>query len=303
MRKQKLPVHVSRPILQILSDAVDIVMTSKLHQQRVRGGNPSLFWQQEPEKNENSRFGLGLRDTRMTSKLSAPDILKPQWARKVQVPLKKNTELHPLNLRENTSYLSEEWAETIDFYMVRSWHISLASLTSINVFMQARRFPVPRMITINILLCIDCFKCVSVNGRFPPCDDPFHNNHSLALIESPCMGGRKGRDGLFPATSCVKIAGVYDDTEETITVRGCALDSSTATTDTEIVRMSHCGRFYYNDSLKFATQLNEVTSPPEHRKSFRHTFAGYRSDPDLVRLRASVRLIRDQKLYMIFRNM
>ncbi|XP_068626025.1 uncharacterized protein [Battus philenor] len=94
---------------------------------------------------------------------------------------------------------------------------------------------------------IDCFKCVSFNGRFSACDDPFHNNHSLQMLESPCMGGRKGRDGLFPATSCIKIAGVFDDTGETITVRGCGLDSGTATTDTEIIRMSHCGRFYYND--------------------------------------------------------
>ncbi|XP_045457197.1 uncharacterized protein LOC123667285 [Melitaea cinxia] len=94
---------------------------------------------------------------------------------------------------------------------------------------------------------IDCFKCVSMNGHFSPCDDPFHNNHSLNMLESPCMGGRKGRDGLFPATSCIKIAGVFDDTGESITVRGCGLDSGTATTDTEIIRMSHCGRFYYND--------------------------------------------------------
>lgn len=53
------------------------------------------------------------------------------------------------------------------------------------------------------------------------------------------MGGRKGRDGLFPATSCIKIAGYFgnfysmfsknflktefmivDDNKETITVRG-----------------------------------------------------------------------------------
>ncbi|KAJ0169810.1 hypothetical protein K1T71_014416 [Dendrolimus kikuchii] len=93
---------------------------------------------------------------------------------------------------------------------------------------------------------IDCFKCVSMNGKFPACDDPFHNNHSLQMLESPCMGGRKGRDGLFPATSCIKVAGVFDDTGETITVRGCGLDSGTATTDTEIIRMSHCGRFYYD---------------------------------------------------------
>ncbi|CAH2267062.1 jg22354 [Pararge aegeria aegeria] len=59
---------------------------------------------------------------------------------------------------------------------------------------------------------IDCFKCVSMNGRSPQCDDPFHNNHSLNMLESPCMGGRKGRDGLFPATSCIKIAGVFGKT-------------------------------------------------------------------------------------------
>lgn len=30
-------------------------------------------------------------------------------------------------------------------------------------------------------------------------------------------------------------------------VRDCALDSGSLTTDTEIVRMSHCGRFYFED--------------------------------------------------------
>ncbi|KAF4531471.1 hypothetical protein B566_EDAN004242 [Ephemera danica] len=56
---------------------------------------------------------------------------------------------------------------------------------------------------------IDCFKCVSVAGSNPPCDDPFHNNYSTALLESPCMGGRKGRNGLFPATACIKLNGIY----------------------------------------------------------------------------------------------
>ena len=32
-----------------------------------------------------------------------------------------------------------------------------------------------------------------------------------------------------------------------MTVRGCALDSGTLTTDTEIIRMSHCGSFYFNE--------------------------------------------------------
>ena len=46
-------------------------------------------------------------------------------------------------------------------------------------------------------------------------------------------------------------------------VRGCALDSGTLTTDTEIIRMSHCGFFYFNERqdfklsfLEFPTKLN-----------------------------------------------
>lgn len=56
---------------------------------------------------------------------------------------------------------------------------------------------------------IDCFKCVSVNGGNPACEDPFHNNFTSDLLESPCLGGRKGRNGLFPATACLKLAGRY----------------------------------------------------------------------------------------------
>lgn len=94
---------------------------------------------------------------------------------------------------------------------------------------------------------IDCFKCISIDNDYPPCEDPFHNNYTLDIFESPCMGGRKGRDGLFPATSCIKITGIFDDNGQTVTIRGCALDSGTLTTDTELVRMSHCGGFYYDD--------------------------------------------------------
>ncbi|KZS18664.1 Uncharacterized protein APZ42_015204 [Daphnia magna] len=62
------------------------------------------------------------------------------------------------------------------------------------------------MTTVN---AIDCFKCVSVNGANPACEDPFHNNFTSDLLESPCLGGRKGRNGLFPATACLKLAGRY----------------------------------------------------------------------------------------------
>ncbi|XP_048509428.1 uncharacterized protein LOC105686001 isoform X2 [Athalia rosae] len=93
---------------------------------------------------------------------------------------------------------------------------------------------------------IDCFKCVSVGGNNKACDDPFHNNGSLGFLETPCHGGRKGRDGLFPATACIKIAGIYDESGVSLTVRSCALDSGTLTTDSEIIRMSHCGGFYFD---------------------------------------------------------
>lgn len=48
-----------------------------------------------------------------------------------------------------------------------------------------------------------------MNWDNPACDDPFHNNNTFDILESPCMGGRKGRNGLFPATSCIKIAGTF----------------------------------------------------------------------------------------------
>ena len=30
-------------------------------------------------------------------------------------------------------------------------------------------------------------------------------------MEHPCMGGRKGRDGLFPASDCIKVTGYYGE--------------------------------------------------------------------------------------------
>lgn len=56
---------------------------------------------------------------------------------------------------------------------------------------------------------------------------------------------------IFQSTLCllsdIHTHSYADDTGESITVRGCALDSGTLTTDTEIIRMSHCGKFYYDD--------------------------------------------------------
>ncbi|KAK2709250.1 uncharacterized protein LOC136027474 isoform X2 [Artemia franciscana] len=110
-----------------------------------------------------------------------------------------------------------------------TWKIFLTSLLLIGIC--------------SIASAIDCFKCVSINGDNPACEDPFHNNSTVGILESNCMGGKKGRDGLFPASSCLKLSGVYADTQETLIVRDCSMDSGTLTLDTELVRMSHCGSF------------------------------------------------------------
>jgi len=140
---------------------------------------------------------------------------------------------------------------------------------------------------------IDCFKCVSHNGSNGACDDPFHNNVSTAFLEAPCMGGRKGRDGLFPATSCIKIAGHFADTGESITVRGCALDSGTLTTDTELIRMSHCGRFYYEERyVKGCLQSCSDSDGCNHSNQNKiNTFL----------LTSGILLIRTSSLYLYFR--
>ncbi|GFX33961.1 uncharacterized protein TNCV_911641 [Trichonephila clavipes] len=56
---------------------------------------------------------------------------------------------------------------------------------------------------------LDCFKCVSVGGDNQPCEDPFHNNYTKDILEAPCWAGRKQRDGVFPATACIKLSGIY----------------------------------------------------------------------------------------------
>ncbi|CAG2178181.1 unnamed protein product, partial [Oppiella nova] len=98
---------------------------------------------------------------------------------------------------------------------------------------------------------IDCFKCTSSNGDNRRCEDPFHNNFSSAILHTPCWAGRKNRNGIFPATACIKLSGKFamllaNDSGESMVIRDCALDSGSLTIDTEIVRMSHCGGFYFD---------------------------------------------------------
>ncbi|CAA2964850.1 Hypothetical predicted protein [Olea europaea subsp. europaea] len=69
---------------------------------------------------------------------------------------------------------------------------------------------------------VDCFKCSSRNGSNPACEDPFHNLNTTritspilpdpqpnVIYHTPCYAGKKGRDGLFPASACIKLTGVF----------------------------------------------------------------------------------------------
>lgn len=69
---------------------------------------------------------------------------------------------------------------------------------------------------------MDCFKCSSRNRSNPACEDPFHNLNTTrvntpilpdpqpsVIYHTPCYAGRKNRDGLFPASACIKLTGVF----------------------------------------------------------------------------------------------
>ncbi len=94
---------------------------------------------------------------------------------------------------------------------------------------------------------IGCFVCTSHDGDEPFCEDPFNTTNPNSTVDyyvPNCMAGRKERDGLFPASVCVKVKGTYWETGKTLVIRTCALDSNSLTMDTEIARIEHsCGMF------------------------------------------------------------
>ncbi len=60
---------------------------------------------------------------------------------------------------------------------------------------------------------IGCFVCHSVSGSDPLCEDPFNTTQvyyeNETYYRSDCQSYRKGRNGLFPASACVKVKGTY----------------------------------------------------------------------------------------------
>ena len=93
------------------------------------------------------------------------------------------------------------------------------------------------------------------------------------------------RDGVFPASHCIKLVGVLGksrhldtaiyslgldiliiyptETGERLAVRGCSSDGGTLTADTELVRASHCGAFYFED--RSAAVSNRAGNKPSRR--------------------------------------
>ncbi|CAH1785130.1 unnamed protein product [Owenia fusiformis] len=88
---------------------------------------------------------------------------------------------------------------------------------------------------------IGCFVCTSINGSNPACEDTFNNSMTLDVYKPNCKAGRKARTGLFPATDCIKLKAVIDDSKVEHLIRACVTDDGGINSETEIGRISHCG--------------------------------------------------------------
>ena len=73
---------------------------------------------------------------------------------------------------------------------------------------------------ISVGLLIGCFQCQSYNGSNPRCEDPFDSRNKTYedFYVEDCMSGTRTmenilpqheRKGLYYATDCIKISGVY----------------------------------------------------------------------------------------------
>lgn len=86
---------------------------------------------------------------------------------------------------------------------------------------------------------IGCFVCSSINHSQPTCEDTFNN--SIDFFVNDCYTGRRGRWGIFPGTSCVKMKGKMFNSDYTVTIRNCVVDDGDINADNEIARSQHCG--------------------------------------------------------------
>ncbi|CAF1047570.1 unnamed protein product [Rotaria sordida] len=93
----------------------------------------------------------------------------------------------------------------------------------------------------HLVLSISCYKCLSINGSNPSCEDPFQGDVTgkLSLLYTPCLTNLRGRNGLFPATHCIKlVARSRAPIPIQYMYRTCGRDEAD---DNGITRSSHCG--------------------------------------------------------------
>ncbi|XP_076460878.1 uncharacterized protein LOC143293647 [Babylonia areolata] len=136
-----------------------------------------------------------------------------------------------------------------------------------------------------LLLLIDvqvnglgCFKCTSINHTNPDCEDRF-NNTDKRFWDGDCWAYRKKREGMFPATQCIKMTAEDDETGYSVVVRNCVVDDGGTNSETEIGRLTHCGwlnKIEYNRKRMRGCILacdtdgcNAATLPPSLNMNFR----------------------------------
>jgi hypothetical protein len=88
--------------------------------------------------------------------------------------------------------------------------VSINHIMTLNTFFLSSAISVRQSlrVLVSIYTCAFWVISIEIKGfRFFLLD--YSYSYSSSHSPSPGMGGRKGRDGLFPATSCIKIAGYF----------------------------------------------------------------------------------------------
>ncbi|CAF1924312.1 unnamed protein product [Rotaria magnacalcarata] len=97
------------------------------------------------------------------------------------------------------------------------------------------------MFLLQIVSSISCYKCLSINGSNPSCEDLFQGDvaNKPSFLQAPCLTHLRGRAGLFPATHCIKLV-AYTKAPKPIQYmyRTCGRDEAN---DNGIAHSSHCG--------------------------------------------------------------
>ncbi|KAI3388947.1 hypothetical protein SNEBB_007422 [Seison nebaliae] len=122
---------------------------------------------------------------------------------------------------------------------------------------------------------IGCYRCTSINHSNVACEDVYEPSINSPMYHPTCQTGRRNRAGLFPATHCIKIkafdADDWNSSRSTFIFRGCELDNGDITLDTELIRVSHCGKLVlyqknYNGCIQSCNtdgcnKSNEINKP------------------------------------------